>query len=66
VFLLDLKGFFPNAPHASLYQRHQQLIFDPGLRALADSVIASSPCPTPGRGMPLRAEPSKGMAAVMG
>lgn len=59
VFLLDLKGFFPNAPHASLYQRHQQLIFDPGLRALADSVIASSPCPTPGRGMPLGVEPSQ-------
>lgn len=59
VFLLDLKGFFPNAPHAALYQRHQQLIFDPGLRALADSVVASSPCPTPGRGMPLGVEPSQ-------
>ena len=59
VFLLDLKGFFPNAPHAALYQRHQQLIFDPGLRALADSVGASSPCPTPGRGMPLGVEPSQ-------
>lgn len=59
MFLLDLKGFFPNAPHAALYQRHQQLIFDPGLRALADSVVASSPCPTPGRGMPLGVEPSQ-------
>ena len=59
VFLLDLKGFFPNAPHAALYQRHQQLIFDPGHRALADSVVASSPCPTPGRGMPLGVEPSQ-------
>lgn len=59
VFLLDLKGFFPNAPHAALYQRHQQLIFDPGLRALADSVVVSSPCPTPGRGMPLGVEPSQ-------
>lgn len=59
VFLLDLKGFFPNAPHAALYQRHQQLIFDPGLRALADSVVASSPCPTPGRGKPLGVEPSQ-------
>ena len=28
-------------------------------RALADSVVASSPCPTPGRGMPLGVEPSQ-------
>ena len=26
VGLIDLKGFFPNAPHAALYQRHKDLI----------------------------------------
>lgn len=59
VLLVDLKGFFPNAPHALLYQRHQNIILDPAIRALADSVVANSPCPTPGRGMPLGVEPSQ-------
>lgn len=59
VFLLDLKGYFPNAPHAALYQRHQELIQDPRLRALADAIIQHSPCPTPGIGMPLGVEPSQ-------
>ncbi len=59
VFLLDLKGFFPNAPHPALYERHRQLILDPGVRALADKIIATSPCPVPGRGMPLGVEPSQ-------
>lgn len=59
VLLLDLKGFFPNAPHALLYQRHQELILNPNLRALADTVIQNSPCPTPGRGLPLGVEPSQ-------
>lgn len=59
VLLLDLKGFFPNAPHALLYQRHQELILNPDLRALADMVIQTSPCPTPGRGLPLGVEPSQ-------
>jgi hypothetical protein len=59
VLLLDLKKFFPSAPHATIYQRHQRLILDPSLRGLADSIVASSPCPTPGRGMPLGVEPSQ-------
>lgn len=59
VLLLDLKGFFPNAPHALLYQRHQQLILNPDLRWVADTVVQHSPCPTPGRGMPLGVEPSQ-------
>ena len=59
VFLLDLKGFFPNAPHPALYERHRQFILDPGVRALADKIIATSPCPVPGRGMPLGVEPSQ-------
>lgn len=59
VLLLDLKKFFPSAPHATIYQRHQRLILDPSLRGLADSIVASSPCPTPGRGLPLGVEPSQ-------
>lgn len=59
IFLLDLKGFFPNAPHAAIYRRHQNLILDPRLRDLVDLVVASSPCPVPGRGMPLGVEPSQ-------
>lgn len=59
MLLLDLKKFFPSAPHATIYQRHQRLILDPSLRGLADSIVASSPCPTPGRGMPLGVEPSQ-------
>ncbi len=48
-----------HAPHALLYQRHQELILNPNLRALADTVIQNSPCPTPGRGLPLGVEPSQ-------
>lgn len=59
ILLIDLKGFFPNAPHALLYQRHRNLILDPAIRAMADTVVATSPCPTPGRGMPLGVEPSQ-------
>lgn len=59
VFLLDLKGFFPNAPHRTIYQRHQEFILNPDLRRMADLIISSSPCPTPGRGMPLGVEPSQ-------
>lgn len=59
VLLIDLKGFFPNAPHALLYQRHRELILNPDLQRIADTVIQHSPCPTPGRGMPLGVEPSQ-------
>ena len=59
VFLLDLKSYFPNAPHAAIYQRHEEFILDPELRALADTIVSNSPCPTPGRGMPLGIEPSQ-------
>ena len=59
VLLLDLKGFFPNAPHALIYQRHQELILNPELRNIADIIIQHSPCPTPGMGMPLGVEPSQ-------
>ena len=59
VLLMDLKQFFPSAPHKTIYQRHQRLIPDPHLRWLADTIIAHSPCPTPGRGLPLGVEPSQ-------
>lgn len=59
VLLIDLKGYFPNAPHALIYQRHDQLILNPELRELADKIIRYSPCPIPGHGMPLGVEPSQ-------
>ena len=59
VLQIDLKGYFPNAPHALIYQRHQELIPNPALRELADKIIWFSPCPTQGRGMPLGVEPSQ-------
>jgi len=59
VLLIDLKGYFPNAPHVLIYQRHQELILTPELRELADKIIQYSPCPTPGMGMPLGVEPSQ-------
>lgn len=59
VLLLDLKGFFPNAPHRTIYQRHQQLITNPDLRRAPDTIVQYSPCQTPGRGMPLGVEPSQ-------
>lgn len=59
VLLMDLKSFFPNAPHRTIYQRHQEFILNPDLRRVADLIISSSPCPTPGRGMPLGVEPSQ-------
>lgn len=59
VCLLDLKGFFPNAPHGLIYRRHEHFILNQDLRQTADTVIQNSPCPTPGRGMPLGVEPSQ-------
>ncbi len=59
VILLDLKKFFPSARRELIYQRHQQLILNPTLRAIADTVIDTAPCTAPGRGMPLGVEPSQ-------
>lgn len=59
VLLLDLKGFFPNAPHNLLYQRHRELLLNVDFQRIADTVIQYSPCPIPGRGMPLGVEPSQ-------
>ena len=59
VGLIDLKGFFPNAPRWSIYQRHQRLITNPDLRWLADTVGRYAPSTAPERGMPLGVEPSQ-------
>lgn len=59
ILLLDLKQFFPSAPHRTIYQRHQNLILNPDLRLVADTIVQQSPCPVPGRGMPLGVEPSQ-------
>lgn len=56
VFLMDFHHFFPSAPHAAIYERHQCLIFDPEIRAIADKVVAAVPG---GVGMPLGVEPSQ-------
>lgn len=56
LFLMDFHHFFPEAPHALIYERHRELILDPNLRALADLVVAAVPG---GVGMPLGVEPSQ-------
>ena len=39
IISIDLKKFFPNARRELLYQRHRELILDPVLQAIADTVI---------------------------
>ena len=56
MFLMDFHHFFPEAPHALIYERHRELILDPNLRALADLVVAAVPG---GVDMPLGVEPSQ-------
>lgn len=56
VFLMDFHHFFPAAPHALIYERHQKLILDPRIRAVADAVAAAVPGD---RGMMLGVEPSQ-------
>ena len=56
MFLMDFHHFFPEAPHALIYERHRELNLDPNLRALADLVVAAVPG---GVGMPLGVEPSQ-------
>ena len=53
VLLLDLKKFFPYAPHSIIYQRHQRYILNPDFRRRADTIIDTAPGEFPGRGMPL-------------
>lgn len=57
---LDLKSFFPNANRDIIYRRHQQVMLDPQIRAVADAIIDYAPYGNaPGRGMPLGVEPSQ-------
>lgn len=55
VFLMDFSKFFPSAPHALIYERHERLILDDGVRALADMIVAASGT----EGMMLGVEPSQ-------
>lgn len=59
VVLLDLKGFFPNANRALIYERHKKFIYDYQLRSLADNIVTYAPASSQGRGMPLGVEPSQ-------
>ena len=59
VITIDLKQFFPTARRELIYQRHKQLILEPTLRTIADTVIDTAPHTAPGRGMPLGVEPSQ-------
>lgn len=59
VVLLDLKGFFPNANRALIYERHKKFIYDYRLRSLADNIVTYAPASSQGRGMPLGVEPSQ-------
>lgn len=56
VFLLDFHHFFPSAPHAAIYERHNRLITDPEIRSVADIIVAAV---QGGVGMPLGVEPSQ-------
>lgn len=56
IMLADFHHFFPDAPHALLYERHRGMILNPDLRQLADLVVAAVPG---GVGMPLGVEPSQ-------
>lgn len=59
VLLMDLKQFFPSAPRRTIFQRHEQLIADPGLKWIADTIVENAPATAPGRGMPLGVEASQ-------
>lgn len=56
VILLDFKQFFPSAPHKTIYERHDKLILDEGLRAIGDRIVAANKKDV---GMPLGVEPSQ-------
>lgn len=58
VILIDLKGFFPNAPHSAIYKRHRELIPNDDIRKICDLIIKST-YPNSEVGMPLGVEPSQ-------
>lgn len=60
VFLLDLKGYFPNANRQLIYAQHKRLFLNPETRAFADKIVDSVPDGNGvGIGMPLGIEPSQ-------
>ena len=58
IILIDLKGFFPNAPHSELYKRHNSLILSDDIRNVCDLIIKNSSQDSD-FGMPLGVEPSQ-------
>lgn len=56
ILLIDFKQYFPSAPHQVIYDRHDKLIFDNKIKALADSIVSNV---HGGVGMPLGVEPSQ-------
>jgi len=56
VILLDLKQFFPTAPHSLLYNQHRYVFQNDRIRHLVDLIVqsTSSEC-----GMPIGVEPSQ-------
>lgn len=60
IVLIDLRKFFPNTPHWSIYQRHQEIIMDGRVRNLCDQVVADFEKNMRTQvGMPLGVEPSQ-------
>lgn len=41
IFLMDFKGYFPNAPRWTILERHERYILDPRLRALGDKIVTT-------------------------
>lgn len=56
VVQLDMKDYFPGAPHDVVFDRHERLIRDDDLREVADRVTRSV---SGDRGLPLGVEPSQ-------
>lgn len=60
ILLIDLKKFFPSAPHWAIYERHQEMILDGRVRNLCDQVVDDfSRHARTNIGMPLGVEPSQ-------
>ncbi len=56
IILADGKKFFPSANHDHIYERHNRLILDEGLRAFGNAILKTV---KGGVGMPLGVEPSQ-------
>ena len=56
IILTDCSKFFPSADHERLKKLHEKLMFNKGIRDLADSIVGSI---LPEKGMPIGIEPSQ-------